>query len=279
MKKTFVLFIALIMMSVLVTDIQAQETFKLTYKFEKGKNYRYKEMTDGKIKQEMMGREIKMTSGSETVNKFEVDNIDKSGNITLIFSAETATMTSKTPMADTTLVLTELIGKRSKLMLSPVGKIQTRETIDTVVFRSRMAGSAQRDIIKFPVFSDQALKIGDSWKSIFVDTVEQMGGKIVMTTEVGYKLAGKEKKLEKDCLRIEFSGNISTEGKASMQGIDLYIEGSGKTNGLIYFDHKAGLLVSEEADSDTETTMATTGEQAMMIPISQQLKMSRTLVK
>lgn len=279
MKKLFVIIAVLICVAFLMSDIQAQETFKLNYKFKKGKTYRYKEMSDGKIKQEMMGREIKMTSGSEIVNKYVINNVDKNGNITLIFSAESAQMTSKSPMADTTLVLTELIDKRSKVVLNNLGKINSREIIDTVVFRSRMAGAAQRELIKFPIFSQNAVKFGDSWKSTLVDTIEQMGGKITTTTEIEYKLTGKEKKFYRDCLKIDFVGNINTEGKANMQGMELFIEGSGKTTGVLYFDPKAGLLIYEEADTDTETTMATTGEQAMMIPISQSVKSTRTLLK
>jgi hypothetical protein len=64
-----------------------------------------------------------------------------------------------------------------------------------------------------------------------------------------------------------------------MQGMEFFIDGSGKINGTIYFDAKAGLVVYEETNSDGETNMALTGEQQMIIPITQVTKTVRTLFK
>jgi hypothetical protein len=63
-----------------------------------------------------------------------------------------------------------------------------------------------------------------------------------------------------------------------MMGMDVFIEGKGKLRGTIYFDDKAGLVVKEEGQNDTDLTAAITGQQNMTIPMTQSAKVTRTLM-
>jgi hypothetical protein len=257
----------------------AQESYKLEYKFEKGKNYLYKDITTGDMTQEMMGKEMKMKNESNAVIRIVVDDVTKDGEATLLVSADSLSVFSSTPMGDTTMIMNDMIGKRTKIILLSSGKIEKRETIDSIKMMGRAAGAAQREGIKFAQLSDKPVKIGETWTSSTQDTVNQMGGKIVVTGNHEYTLVGKEKKDGSDCLKITFTGNTTTEGKASVQGMEFFIDGSGKVNGTFFFNPKAGLLVYEESNSDSEINMATTGEQSMIIPITQVTKSIRTLLK
>jgi hypothetical protein len=277
--KLFNSIITLSVLLLLITSLNAQENYKLEYKFEKGKTYRYQDVTKTDMTQEMMGKEMKIKSESNIVNRLVVDDVTENGNAVLLISADSMKVFSSTPMGDTTMILSELIGKRTKVILSHLGKIENREIVDSVKLMGRAAGAAQRESIQFPKLSDKVVKIGDTWTATTEDTVNQMGGKIAVTGNFEYKLLGQEKKDGCDCLKITFTGKTTTEGKATMQGMEFFIDGSGKTSGTIYFDAKAGLVVYEETNSDSETNMALTGEQQMIIPITQVTKTVRTLFK
>jgi hypothetical protein len=276
------LFNSIIMFSVLflfIASLKAQDTYKLEYKFEKGKTYRYQDLTKTDMTQEMMGKEMKIKSEGNIVNRLVVDDVTVNGNAVLLISADSMKVFSSTPMGDTTMILSELIGKRTKVVLSRLGKIENREIVDSVKITGRAAGAAQRESIQFPKLSDKAVKIGDTWTATTQDTVNQMGGKIAVTGNYEYTLLGQEKKDDRNCLKITYTGKTTTEGKAKMQGMEFFIDGSGKTSGTIYFDAKAGLVVYEETLNDSETNMALTGEQQMIIPITQATKSIRTLIK
>lgn len=277
--KLFNSIITLSVLFLLITSLNAQDNYKLEYKFEKGKTYRYQDVTKTDMTQEMMGKEMKIKSESNIVNRLIVDDVTKNGNAVLLISADSMKVFSSTPMGDTTMILSELIGKRTKVVLSNLGKIENREIVDSVKITGRAAGAAQREAIQFAKLSDKAVKVGDTWTATTQDTVNQMGGKIAVTSNFEYKLLGQEKKDDCNCLKITFTGKTTTEGKATMQGMEFFIDGSGKTSGTIYFDAKAGLVVYEETNSDSETNMALTGEQQMIIPITQVTKTVRTLLK
>lgn len=275
-------FNSIIMFSVLflfIASLKAQDTYKLEYKFEKGKTYRYQDVTKTDMTQEMMGKEMKIKSESNVVNRLVVDDVTKNGNAILLISADSMKVFSSTPMGDTTIIMSELIGKRTKVVLSNLGKIENREIVDSVKITGRAAGAAQREAIQFAKLSDKVVKIGETWTATTQDTVNQMDGKIAVIGSYEYKLLGQEKKDDRNCLKITYTGKTTTEGKAKMQGMEFFIDGSGKTSGTIYFDAKAGLVVYEETNSDSETNMALTGEQQMIIPITQVTKSIRTLIK
>ncbi len=279
MKTTFKL-LTFVMIFLFIDNVQTQEIYKLEYKFEKGKTYRYKDNTSGSMTQEMMGREMKMRNESNNVVRLVVDNVTKDKNIVLMMSADSARMFSSSPRGDTTIYLKELIGKRTKVTISNLGKIFNREIIDTVeIGGGRMSGGAQREALKFPILSEKPVKAGDSWSAVNIDTVNQMGGKVVVTKDVEYQVIGKEKKNGIDCLKIIFNGKSTVEGKGVVQGMEFFIDGSGKVNGTFYFDVKAGLVIVEESNTDSETNMATTGEQQMIIPITQTTISTLTYIK
>jgi hypothetical protein len=58
----------------------------------------------------------------------------------------------------------------------------------------------------------------------------------------------------------------------------LFIEGSGKSNGTLFFDPTDGLPVAEESTLDLELTIAVTGQQNMTIPQTQSMKTTMVLL-
>lgn len=266
---TFILFTA---------AVQAQ-SYKLRYNFEKGKNYNYELKLDAEITQTAMGQEMKMSNAGSIFSKITGESSDPKGNMTLLVSIDSGLVKSHNPMKDTTVSLSEFANKRTRLIISPEGKITSSEIVDSVKKGLESMGFTTRSLLMLAKLPVQDVKQGDTWKINDIDSVDMMGGKIVNTMDYSYTLAGTEQKLGHNCLKLAFTNDTKSNGKAKIMGMEFFIEGTGKTTGTVYFDAKAGLAVSTEMDTNSEMTMATTGQQNMIIPITQVIKMSQNLVK
>ncbi|MBI4811661.1 MAG: hypothetical protein HY800_09535, partial [Ignavibacteriales bacterium] len=222
---------------------------------------------------------MKMTNVSDMTVRIEIENVDKDGATAMIISLDSAKNVIKSPMMDSTMILDKLIGKKTRIIVAKLGNILKREVIDTVKDEGMMGGAGQRSTTKIAEFPEKAIKFGDKWKSMDVDTIESMGGKIIHTTDMEYTLVRKDKKQEHDCLKIDYTGTTSDTGKMMMGGMELFVEGSGKVKGTMYFDLKLGLIVLDESSIENEQTMAVTGQQSMTIPMSVSTKSTRTLLE
>jgi len=273
--------ISLIVIAMLISAsiIFAQESYKLEYKFQKGKTYRFSHISNSNITQEMMGKEMKMTNASDMTFRVAVDDLTKEGNIALIVSIDSAKNTTKSPMMDTTMILNNIIGKRTKITVSKIGAVLSREVLDTIKNEGMMGSGSQRGMAQLTLLPEKEVKVGEKWNSTTIDTIESMGGKIIHTSNVEYTLSGKEKKQNHDCLKIDYIGTSSDTGKMMMNGMELFVEGNGKVKGTVYFDQKLGLIVLDESTTDNEQTMAITGQQNMTIPMSVTSKSTKTLLE
>ena len=256
----------------------AQQTYTLVYKFAPGATYQYKSVSDGTVIQEMMGQEMKIENGSDMTVSLMTENVAGDGSMTLVTKLVEGTTRMKNPMQDTTIALTDMIGKRMKIRVKADGTVLGREIIDTVETQGRMRSAGQREAVRFHILPGKSIKTGETWSSTFVDTVDNMGGKIVNTVISDYTFAGTEAKDGATCLKLTYSGSIAIEGSGTMQGMDIYIEGGGKVNGTMYFDPARGMVVQDESTTETESTIAVTGQQNMTIPISQKSTTVQTLL-
>jgi len=101
---------------------------------------------------------------------------------------------------------------------------------------------------------------------------------MVSTSTLEYTVAGREAQMGHDCVKLNYAGESTIEGKGSMMGMDVFMEGKGKLKGTIFFDDAQGLVVMEEGQNDTDMTAAITGQQNMTIPMTQSAKVMRTLM-
>jgi hypothetical protein len=183
----------------------------------------------------------------------------------------------KSARMDTTMVQTQLMGKRKKLVLSPLGKVLDRIVVDSVKIEG-MRSQGLRESATYHVLSPDPVAVGGKWNGSINDTVESMGGKMATDTKIEYTLVGKEKKDGYDCLKIAYAGTFSTNGKGSMRGMDFFVEGTGKVAGTLYWGLK-GYIVAQEGTMETESTAAITGQQNMTIPSSSSMTITKRLIK
>jgi hypothetical protein len=278
MRNNFLIVLTSVL--TLFFNLKAQDKFKLEYKFENGKIYRYRDETKGKIIQEMMGQEDRTDIKSKTFIKVLADSTLQSNAAILLVSVDSVKVTLITKREDKTLDLPEVIGKRVKFSVSGLGKILKKEVIDPVKIKGMAQEIDIRELVQIPLaqFPENEIKIGDKWDATWADTVEAMCGKAVTQSNYQYKLKGKENKNNRDCLKVEFEGKETSEGKGNMQGMEIYFEKENKNEGTLYLDINSGIVVFEASEAEELTTISTAGAHSMMIPITQTTETTRTLL-
>lgn len=275
MKKLYLLFI----IPFFISSIYSQDIFKLNYFFEKGKVYRYLDEIKVKSTQEMMGREMRMDTKIEMLSKFNVDSVLENGNYILSIEIDSMRMEISSKVMDTVISSKNVSALNRKIEIDKFGNIINKKKTDKIALGTMIMDEMMPDKFELHIFSDKDLKIGDKWETVSYDTIDAKGTKIVSKTKVVYKLLKREKKFERDCLKIEYEAETESEGKVDMAGQELYVEGDVSTEGVFWFDNLEKLLVYEEADVTDNTTLAHTGENALIIPITQKTKLVRKLIK
>jgi hypothetical protein len=263
---------------VLITSSVFAQSFDLKYNFEKGKTYLYREVTTNDLTQEMMGQEMKVNSISTTLTRLVADE-NTSGSLTVIVSFDSIVAQTKTPQMDTTMVIEDMIGKRMKIMMTNKGKITEKEMIDSINLEGQMVQLVQKEAMQFTELPENSIKIGDTWNVTKTDSMNMMGGMTILTSEIQYSLASTEKMMGYEVVKIPFTAKVKIEGKGSIMGFEFFLDGGGNSKGDFYFSPKEGIPVMMEVTQNFDVTMAATGDQNMIIPINQNVKTTRTLVK
>ncbi|MCU7496121.1 MAG: hypothetical protein HF314_14910 [Ignavibacteria bacterium] len=279
MKKALPLILsALFVFSLLSVNLNAQESYKLKYNFQKGKTYSFLSTMDGNFTQEAMGTEMKMSVNGNFSVSMKVDDV-KDGKAELITALDSGRISTKNPMKDTTLSLAPFAGKRIKLTMLEDGTIEQTSIIDSIKFFN-VTGLSQNNLIRFIKLPKGEVKPGVPWNMVSNDTVEMMGaGKMTNTINSTYTIVGKEKVRGHECLKVTYTGDVKNSGQTQVMGMNLVIEGTGKISGSLYFDPVMGMAIKNDGSMDNEMTMAATGQQNMIMPITQSVKTSISLVE
>jgi len=276
-KKLLGLFSIIIALFFCMT-IYAQDAYNLEYKFTKGKTYTYQDNSSSRITQTMMGREMKINTSTKNKLSIKVEDVTSNGDGVLIFSIDSALVSSSGMGRDTTLNLTDLIGKRLEINFSKFGDLIKYTELDTLEDDSRYLSVKQEAKHFFANLNDKEVKVGGTWNSTQVDTMNTMGGELVSNVDIVYTLVGKENKLGHDCYKIQFTANLKIQGEGNMRGVDITMDGTGKSTGELYLETSNRMLVYSKNDIDTKMDIVTGGAQAMTIPMSQSTVSERTLL-
>jgi len=267
-KKNMVALTVLTLVAVLF----ANESYKLVYRIDKGTTLRYRMTSSMEQTVEVMGTEQNNESRSTSVVTLIGEAPDEQGNLRFIWRADSVVINVKNVMMDSTIRNPEwFVGRRVRHVITPYGDQLSVEELDTVEVKDPMFAQMARMKSEFlPNLPTKELKVGDQATVTDVDTTEMMGGSMVTNTEVTYTLAGKETVQGYDCLKLTYTGTTELEGEGSYQGMmKFFMEGEMEMQGVLYFAPKEGVLVSNEAEIDSEMTAAFSGQQNMTMPISQ----------
>lgn len=276
MKKNFILSLLTI---ILVNYLFSQDTYRLEYKLELGKTYRYKDVIKSKVTQEVMGQETRVDSKVEVMHKVFVDSIYENGIYSLVVSFDSVRANISTKQFDTTIVIHGIAHKKKDYEVNNLGRIIRKSTLDKIILGGQLSENVTQQNIEFHVFDDKEIKIGDKWATTTHDTLDVMGSKLLMSTNSKYKIAKKENKFDRECLKIEYESESESEGSINFQGQQLYFEVSSDAEGYFYYDIARKIMLYDKSETEATTTLATSGQGAMMIPIMQKISLERTIVE
>jgi hypothetical protein len=265
--------------SVALSAADAQDQYTLQYKLEKGKVYRFADTTLVKSSQEMMGQEVKSTSTVLATTRLVPSEIRADGSTVLIVSPDVMSVSIKNARMDTTMVLKDVIGKRTRLTISRLGETISREVIDSVNLSGMAAQTGRQDMVRLHMMPSKPVKVGEKWSATKHDTLDSQGGKMVTVSVSDFTLLSRETMTGMECLKISYAGKLTISGKGTMNGMAFFVEGTGNTSGIYFMDIATGMPVIEDSKYDVESTVAITGAQNMTIPGSQSVTAHRTLLK
>lgn len=246
----------------------SQESVMLKYNFVKGKTYVVSNQIVSDMTQSMGGQEVKMTSEINSSSEINIEDVDKDGNATALNTLLSANVHSIMMGRDTTMQLS--LNEQRRIVLASTGKqISSVSVGDTKKFQ--MMG-VESQIARIQVLPSNEIKIGDKWHNTRVDSTQISENSPVSTNstaEMDYTFVGKESKDGVEYLRLNYSGTIAISGKGNMHGMDLFMEGTGKSEGFAYYNPQVSLIVYSEGTTEMEMSIALSGQQNMTMPMTQ----------
>lgn len=284
---------------ILLTAVMAYaQPMTLAFKYAKGQEYNYKIEAKTQTISEINGQDRQNSSSSSQQVLLTVENNSANGDITFISKWLNFENSMKFNNRDTTMRMNNLIGKRSRIVVSGTGKILSTSMIDTVAFEMPRAGrqgnrqggpggmmfrggrGGGNTPIRLFYLPSNKVAPGDNWQISLSDTTfDQSKNPTVTKTNIKYKLGKKETKNGVECFKITYTGKKSTAGKTVRGGNESTQDSQSDLKGTIWFDQVNGIIIEEDFREDTASTMAMTGDRSMLVPSTSFLEGTYTLVK
>jgi hypothetical protein len=249
----------------------SQETVDLKYNFVKGKTYVQNTQVTQNMVQTMGAQEMKILVELKSENEYAIEGVEADGNATVLISFKGMSVHQNMPGRDTTLNYKDMKDK-NRVVFSKEGKSLSSVKVDS----SDVTGTiSQMDLGKLKTLPGKSVKVGDKWQDKIVENKKSAKGNpfaMDMNTDMEYTLVGKETQNGKECFKISYSGNMTVAGKGTQMGMEMFIEGTGKTGGFLYFDNKKSMVIYAEDDTEMNMNIAVSGPQNMTIPMTQTVK-------
>jgi hypothetical protein len=270
MKKQFVRQTLIIALIAIWGFAYSQDAVMLKYNFVKGKTYVQSSQISQNVTQSMGGREMKILGELKSTNEYAVEGVENNGNATVLISVPEISIHSVAMGKDTTMIFKDLKDK-SRVVYSFTGKSLSTAKVDS----SESAKIVdQMSLGKIRTLPGKSVTVGEKWQDQTTENRKTSGNPFVTgnTSDIEYTLVGKEAKDGKEYFKISFSGTLTITGKGTQMGMEMYIEGTGKTEGFYYFDPKISLVVYSEDNTELDMNVAISGQQNMTIPMNQTIK-------
>jgi len=264
----------LVILFISIGILANSQEIQLKYNFAKGKTYSITTEMVSNVTQSMGGQEMKMESGITANSDMTIEDVDKDGTATTLFTLKNAIVHSKMAAMgrDTTINFNDL-NEQKRVVLSNIGKQLSETSLDTA---KKMSFMGQMDnFTKFPELPNKLIKVGDKWNSKTTDSTKASGQSPFdsnVTTEMEYSFVGKETKDSKELIKVSFNGSLTINGKGNQMGMELFMEGTGKTEGFAYLDPATYIIMYNEANTEMDMSIAITGQQNMTMPMTQSMK-------
>jgi hypothetical protein len=271
MRKLILKNVMIIALIAICGFAYSQETM-LKYQFVKGKTYTHEVQLANNIIQSFGGQEMKMVMDISATGEFFVEDVNENGDITAIELIKDISMHSIMMGRDTTMSYKD-INEKNRVVYSKDGKQVSKVTIDSASIAD-LAGTTNQ-IAKFIFLPEKNVKNGDKWQNAKTDKndiTEKNPIETTITSTEDFTFVGKETKDGQSFDKILIESTSVIEGKGTQMGMELFMEGNGKSQGFAYFDPKASIVVYTEINTEMDMTIAFAGQENMTIPMSQSMK-------
>jgi hypothetical protein len=256
------------------------QTYKPQIKVTKGQEYNYSIQMNSETVQSMGGQEMKFTANQDYTLKNNITDVKPDGKVETLTSNWDAKITAKI-MKDTTISLNGKVGSSTHTTFDKFGNILSKVKIDTVM-QNTMGANFDNNMISnalFVEFPENLIKTGDKWTKDYSDSVDAagLGGKLGLKVKTEYELGTKEKIEGKDLYKVTYNSTMEVAGKGVMQGMNLFVEGTGMRKGELYFYPASGVISSNIGNLELDMTIAVSGQQSMTIPVTQKMTITQRL--
>ena len=271
MRKQF-LKNAMVIALVAMSGFGYSQQVVLKYQFVMGKTYTYEVQLANNIIQSFGGQEMKMVMDISASSEFFIEKIAENGDITIIELIKDISMHTVMMGRDTTMNFKD-INEKNRVVYTKDGKQISKELIDSASIPD-LAGTTNQ-ISRLMYLPEKAVKVGEKWQNVKTDKTEITDknpiGTIINSNE-DFTYVGKESQDGKSFDKILIESTSTIEGKGIQMGMEMFMEGTGKTQGFAYFDSKTSVIVYSELNTDMDMNLAIAGQENMTIPMSQSMK-------
>lgn len=253
----------------------------LKHGFVKGKTYVLSTQLTQNVTRSMGGQDLTMEGGLNSSAEIQIENVDNIGNVTMLVSLKNSSITQKVPAMkmDTTMNFNDL-NEQKRVVVASNGKLISSASVTEEKIGKMLASAEQ--FTKLLQFPEKAIKFGEKWTEKLVDSTkasQQSPVSMVITNDMELTLVGKEVVDGAELLKINFGGVLQITGSGNQMGMELFVEGTGKSEGFAYFNPKTSLLVRTETNTEMNMNIAVSGQQNMTMPMSQSMKTITTIIE
>lgn len=253
----------------------------LQYRMAENQVLKYQTSAEQTQNMQIMGQSIDTQSSSESGYSVQSKGL-KEDNHLLRVTIDSMDVNISSPQGDLSPDTSSVIGKGFDMTLSPLGKELEVSGAASIEYDLGAAGTRSIESSFQAVFPDLAgrpVKLGDTWTSTdtITEKTDQLEVRIIF--ESVNTLEGFETVDGLECVKVTAGITGTIEGEGEQMGLGLTVKGDLEGKGTWYFAYKEGILVKDTTNFSSDSTITTSGAQAMTIPVSQESKIETKLIK
>jgi hypothetical protein len=237
----------------------AEKGFILTYHPEAGTKFTVVSSATSEIVMDQMGTEVVVNVEGEGEDSYEVISVDNEAGVTFELEYGERSDNVQSPAGPGSTDYSELVGKKAKFVVSPLGKASSFEGFENLPeITTALGETTNKDQYilgvksTFPMLPEKSVKFGDTWNETDEQEIPASGGTFKIVSNFTYKLIEEAKKDGFDCVKIEATGAIKTTGSGEAQGMSFTLEREANATEIIYFAYRKRMYISREGSLEQE---------------------------
>ena len=258
---------------------------KMEYKMNTGDKIVYKTVNEIKQLVTMMGQEQAITINASQYYYVTSLGAAPNGGYKIEFYADSLKIDADNPQISGMLGdVSFMAKKKSSAILAKNGAVTSVTEIDKVEIPEKLKSLAGQfnpstAFTKFLlVIPEKDLKVGDTWTEAKNDTIDNMGGKMNVKSDITYTVSAVVDYKGYSTHKIISSIKMTYAGEGAQMGQKFKMSGTGKADAEYYFAKKEGKLIGYKVDQTTDLNAEITGMN-MTIPMTTIMTSTVDLVK